>query len=186
MTKPSIRNVNKRYDDYYDESEEKIDNLLAKLDPAKACTTKAATELADAKEASLKNDSGLFAHLEAAEFRAAADKAATEETPVKPEGNLLTKIHSHFASVASSFIHSDSLALAKVSMDVTPREGMNQHANNMHSDLFHPIDEAMTFGETPETSEPSDPLASFNTSPLLTGNNVKFEGTSTFRYDSKD
>jgi predicted phosphoribosyltransferase len=48
MTKPSIRNVNKHYDDYYDESEEEIDNLLAKLYLAKARTTKAATKLADA------------------------------------------------------------------------------------------------------------------------------------------
>jgi hypothetical protein len=63
---------------------------------------------------------------------------------------------------------------------------MNQHTNDMHSDLFHPIDEAMTFGETPETSECSDPLASFNTSPLLKGHNVNFESASTFRYDSKD
>jgi hypothetical protein len=49
MTKPSIRTVNKRYDDYYDETEDEIDNLLAKLDLAKAQTTKAATEFADAK-----------------------------------------------------------------------------------------------------------------------------------------
>jgi hypothetical protein len=60
---------------------------------------------------------------------------------------------------------------------------MNQHANNVHSDLSHPIEEAMTFGETPKTSERPDPLASFNTSPLLKGHNVNFESTSTFRYD---
>jgi hypothetical protein len=96
MTKPSIRNVNKRYDDYYDESEEEIDNLLAKLDLAKARTTKAATKLADAKEAPLRNDSGLFAHLEATEYRAETDEAVTKETLVKPEENLLTKLHSHF------------------------------------------------------------------------------------------
>jgi superoxide dismutase len=120
MTKPNIRTVNTRYDDYYDKSEEEIDNLLAKLDLAKARTTKAATQLADAKEASLSNDSGLFAHLEAAEYRAEADEAVTKETPVKPEGNLLTKIHSHFASMASPFTPQDSPALAKVSMDVTP------------------------------------------------------------------
>jgi hypothetical protein len=60
---------------------------------------------------------------------------------------------------------------------------MNQHANNMHSDLFHPIDEAMTFGETPKTSERPDPLASFNTSPLLKGHNANFESTSPFHYD---
>jgi hypothetical protein len=54
MTKPSIRTVNKRYNNYYDETEDEIDNLLAKLDLAKAQTTKAATELADAKEALLK------------------------------------------------------------------------------------------------------------------------------------
>jgi hypothetical protein len=186
MTKPSTRTVNKRYGDYYDESEEEFDNLLAKLDLAKARTTKAATELADAKEASLGLDSGLFAHLEAADYRAEADKAVTKETLVKPEGNLLTKLHSHFASMASPFTPQDFPALAKVSMDLTPRAGMNQHANDMHSDLFHPIDEAMTFSETPETSEHSDPLVSFSTSPLLTGNNVNFESASTFRYDSKD
>jgi superoxide dismutase len=101
MTKPSIRTVNKHYDDYYDESEEEIDNLLAKLDLAKERTTKAATELADAKEASLGLDSRLFDHLEAAEYCAEADEAVTKETPVKPEGTLLSKIHSHFASIAS-------------------------------------------------------------------------------------
>jgi hypothetical protein len=68
-------------------------------------------------------------------------------------------------------------------MDVTPRTGMNQHANGMHIDLFHPIDEAMKFGETPKTSERPDPLASFNTSPLLKGHTVNFESTSPFRYD---
>jgi hypothetical protein len=102
--------------------------------------------------------------MDAAEYRA---EAATEETPVKPEGTLLSKLHSHFASMASPFTPQDSPALAKVSMDVTPRTRMNQHANDMHSYLFYPIDEAMTFGETPETSERSDPLASFSTSPLL-------------------
>jgi hypothetical protein len=85
--------------------------------------------------------------------------------------------------MASPFTPQDSPALAKVSMDVTPRTGMDQHANNMHSDLFHPIDEGMTFGETPKTSECPDPLASFNTSPLLKGHTVNFESTSPFRYD---
>jgi hypothetical protein len=88
--------------------------------------------------------------------------------------------------MASPFTPQDSPALANVSMNVTPRTGMNQHANDIHRDLFHPIDEAMTFGETPETSERSDPSASFNTSPLLKGHNVNFESASTFRYDSKD
>jgi hypothetical protein len=44
MTKLSIRTVN----DCYDESEEAIDNLLAKLDLAKERTDMAATDLADA------------------------------------------------------------------------------------------------------------------------------------------
>jgi hypothetical protein len=102
--------------------------------------------------------------LEAAEYCAEADEAVAKETPAKPERNLLTKLHSHFASIGSPFTSQDFLALAKVSMEETPRTGINQHANDMHSDLFHPIDEAMTFGETPETSERSDPLASFYTS----------------------
>jgi hypothetical protein len=100
--------------------------------------------------------------MEAAEYRAEADEAVAKGAPVKPEGNLLSKLHSHFASIASPFTPQDSPALAKVSMDVTPRTGMYQHANDMHSDLFHPIDEAMTFGETPKTSARPDPLASFN------------------------
>jgi hypothetical protein len=40
MTKPRIRTVNKRYDDYYDESEEEIDDVLAKLDFTKERTAK--------------------------------------------------------------------------------------------------------------------------------------------------
>jgi hypothetical protein len=67
MTKPRISTVNKRYGDYYDESEEEIVDLLAKLDLAKERTTKAATDLADAKEASLGLDSELFDRMEAAE-----------------------------------------------------------------------------------------------------------------------
>jgi hypothetical protein len=169
MTKPHISTVNKRFDDYYDESEEEIDDLLAKSDLAKERTAKAATNLANAKEALLDLDSGVFAHMEAAECRAEADK------PVKPEGTLLSKLYSHFASMASPFTPQDSPALAKISMDVTPRTGMNKHANDMHSDLFHPIEEAMTFGETTKTSERPDPLTSFNTSPLLKGHNVNFE-----------
>jgi hypothetical protein len=75
MTKPRISTVNKCFDDYYDESEEEIDDLLAKLDLAKERTAKAATNLANAKEVSLDLDSGLFAHIEAAECRAEADEA---------------------------------------------------------------------------------------------------------------
>jgi hypothetical protein len=183
MTKPRVSTVTKRFDDYYDESEEEIDDLLSKLDLAKECAAKAATDLANAKEASLGLDSGLYDHMEAAEYRAAADEAVAKEASVKPEGNLLSKLHSHFASIASPFTPQDSLALAKVSMDVTPRTGMEGHANGMHSDSFHPIDEAMTFGDTPKTSERTGPLASFNTSPLLKGHTVNFESTSPFRYD---
>jgi hypothetical protein len=182
-TKPRIRTVDNHFEDYYDESEEEIDDLLAKLDLAKERTAKAATNLANTKEASLDLDSGLFAHMEAAECRAKADEAVTKETPVKPEGTLLSKLHSHFASMASPFTPQDSPALEKVSMDVTPRKGMNQHANDVHSGLFHPIDEAMIFGETPKTSERPDPFASFNTSPLLKGHNVNFESTNPFHYD---
>ena len=86
MTKPSIRKVNKSYGDYLDESEEEIEQLLVELDIAKASTTKAATKLADAKEAALKISSGLFEHIAAAEYRAEADEAVAKETPAKPEG----------------------------------------------------------------------------------------------------
>jgi ABC-type uncharacterized transport system ATPase subunit len=57
MTKPRVSTVTKRFDDYYDESEEEIDDLLAKLDLAKERTAKAATDLANAKDASLGLDS---------------------------------------------------------------------------------------------------------------------------------
>jgi hypothetical protein len=89
MTKPSIRNVSKSYDAYYDESAEEIEHLFAKLDIAKASTTKAATKLADAKETALKISSGLFDHLDAAEYRAEAEKALAKETPEKPKENLI-------------------------------------------------------------------------------------------------
>jgi hypothetical protein len=38
MTKPRVSTVTKRFDDYYDESEEEINDLLAKLDLAKERT----------------------------------------------------------------------------------------------------------------------------------------------------
>jgi hypothetical protein len=91
MTKPSIRKVNKSYGDYHEESEEETEDLFAKLELAKASTTKAATELADAKEASLKDSSGLYDYLEAAESRIEAEEALAKETPEKPKGNLFTK-----------------------------------------------------------------------------------------------
>jgi hypothetical protein len=77
--------------------------------------------------------------MEAAECRAEADKAIAKETPVKPEGTLLSKIHSHFASIASPFTPQDSPALENVSMDVTPRTGMNQHATTWIVACFIPL-----------------------------------------------
>jgi hypothetical protein len=62
----------------------------------------------------------------------------------------------------------DTIAPAKVSMDVTPRTGIAGHANDMHDNMFYPIDEAMKFGDTPKASKHPDPLASVNTSPVRT------------------
>jgi hypothetical protein len=159
-TKPRVSTVTKRFDDYYDESEEDcIDDLLSKLDLAEECTAKEATNLANTKKALLGLDSGLYDHMEVAEYRVEAEKAAAKEASVKPEGNLSSKLHSHFVSMASPFTPQDSMAPATVSMNVTPTTGMEGHANDMHHDLFHPIDEAMTFGDKPTTSERPDPLS---------------------------
>jgi hypothetical protein len=67
-------------------------------------------------------------------------------------------------------------------MDATPRTRITGHANGMHDDLFHPIDEGMTFGDSPKASEHPDPLAHVNTSPAMTGRTVNFKTTSPFRF----
>jgi hypothetical protein len=76
----------------------------------------------------------------------------------------------------------DTIAPAKVSMDVTPRTGILGHANDMHDNLFYLIDESMTFGDTPKASERPDPLAPVNTSPVMKGRTVNFKTTSPFHY----
>jgi hypothetical protein len=53
MTKPRVSTAAYPFDDYYEDSEECIDDLLFKLDLATERTAKEATNLADAKEASL-------------------------------------------------------------------------------------------------------------------------------------
>jgi hypothetical protein len=117
MTKPRVSTVVDPFADYDDKSEEGIDDLLSKLDLATERTAKEATDIANVKEASLGIKSGLFDHMKAAQYRIEADEAAAKEAPVKPEGNLLSKIHSHFASMASPFTQ-ETNAPAKVSMDV--------------------------------------------------------------------
>jgi hypothetical protein len=75
MTKPRVSTVVDHFADYnYDESEECIDGLFSKLDLAKDRTVKEATDLANAKEASLGHHSGLFAHMQAAQVRLANEK----------------------------------------------------------------------------------------------------------------
>jgi hypothetical protein len=131
MTKPYVSTVLSNEDD---NDPSIIDGLFAKMDllPTSAAE---ASKIADAKQASLGNSSGLDEHISVAEAQDTAD--VTEDREAQAQQGLFSQLRSHMSTLKSPFNRNDTPAPVEVSLDEMPQTGMTRHANNLYDDLYH-------------------------------------------------
>jgi hypothetical protein len=135
------------------------------------CTTSAdeASEIADAKEASLRTSSGFDDYMSAAEARDAANVAEAHEA----KQGLFSQFRLHMSNLKSPFNQKDTPALVEVSLDGTPRTEMTRHANNLYDNLYQPIDEGMDYNGLHSPNH--DSLMSIPESLVVTNHNANFK-----------
>jgi hypothetical protein len=114
MTKPYVSTVLSAEDD---DDPSFIDGLLAQLD-LKSNSAAKASKIADAKQASLRDSSGLDEHLSVAEARDTADVAEAREA--QAQQGLFSQLCSHMSILKSPFNRNDTPTPVDVSLDETP------------------------------------------------------------------
>jgi hypothetical protein len=164
MTKPRVSTVLQDKDD----DASSLDDIFAKLDLYNTSADEA-SEIADAKEASLRTSSGFDEYISAAEARDAANVAEAHEA----KQGLFSQFRSHISNLKSPFNQKDTPALVEVSLDGTPRTKITRHANNLYDNLYQPIDEGMDFNGS--SSPNHDSLMPITESPAVTSRNVNFK-----------
>jgi hypothetical protein len=164
MTKPRVSTVLQDKDD----DASSLEGMFAKLDMYNTSADEA-SEIADAKEASVRTSSGFDEYMSAAEAR---DEANVAEAHEAIQG-LFSQFRSHISNLKSPFNQKDTPAPVEVSLVETPRTEMTRHANNLYDNLYHPIDEVMAFNGSPNPNH--DSLMPITASPAVIHRNVNFK-----------
>jgi hypothetical protein len=164
MTKPRVSTV--LHDE--DDDASSLEDMFAKLDLYNTSADEA-SQIADAKEASLQTSAGFDEYMSAAEARDATNIAEAH----KAKQGLFSQFRSHISNLKSPFNQKDTPAPVEVSLDGTPRTEMTRHANNLYDNLYHPIDEVMEFNGSPSPNH--DPLMPITASLAVTNYNVNFK-----------
>jgi hypothetical protein len=110
MTKPYVSTVLPDAED----DPSFIDTLLTTLDLKTTISAAKATKIADAKQASLRDSSGLDEHLSVAEARDTADVAEAREA--QAQHGLFSQLCSHMSTLKSPFNRNDTPAPVDVLM----------------------------------------------------------------------